>query len=84
MPKIDTMYAYIAEDEGPDDEGVTAMRVGDMLRPMVGADMARMESLRPLAMRIGEGGNKKITLCEFSNRKEIAKIWPKEEAQNAS
>ncbi len=52
MPKIEEMYAFVAEDTGPDDEGVVAMNAGHVVFPLVGADMAMVEKLRPIAKDI--------------------------------
>ena len=80
MPRIEEMYAFIVEDSGPDDEGIIGMQTapGDkgqiLWLPMVGADMARVESLRPIAQGIGHQLGKKVTLVSFSNRKELEVI----------
>lgn len=47
MPRIEEMYAFVAEDSGPDDEGVVGMATKSGWMPLVGADMARVESLKP-------------------------------------
>lgn len=73
MPKIEEMYAYIAE-EGPEDEGVVAMKMGDTWMPMVGADMARMESLKPIALVIGLETGQEVKLVKFTNRIELEVI----------
>ena len=45
---IDAMYAWIATE--PDGgEGVCAARIGDMMMPLIGADVDRAKSLRPYA-----------------------------------
>ncbi|GAH83034.1 unnamed protein product, partial [marine sediment metagenome] len=49
MPRIEEMYAFVAEDTGPDDEGVVGVNTGCGWMPLVGADMARVESLKPIA-----------------------------------
>ena len=53
MPKITELFAFVAEDTGPDDEGVMAFSVdsfsGPMMMPLIGADMERVESLRAIA-----------------------------------
>ncbi len=77
MPKIKEMFAFIVEDKGPDDEGVIAFEsrsktTGESLwLPLVGADMARVESLRPFAEGIGRQIGKRVKLCKFNNRQEI-------------
>ena len=80
MPRIEEMYAFIAEESGPDDEGVIAIRSGPgglgkrLWLPLVGADMARVESLKPIAKWIGHQAGKKVTLVHFSNRKDLEVI----------
>ncbi len=75
MPKITEMYAFIAE-EGPEDEGIVAMKVGNMMMPMVGGDMARIESLRPIAENIARIYGQKIILAKFTIRTDIEEIKP--------
>lgn len=80
MPRIEEMYAFIVEDRGPDDEGVIAIQTepGDGGRrlwlPLVGADMARVNSLRDIAQGIGRQTGKKVTLVHFSNRRDLEVI----------
>ncbi|MBA7670703.1 hypothetical protein ES703_78850 [subsurface metagenome] len=71
MPRIEEMYAFVAEDSGPDDEGVVAMSAGAVMLPLVGADMARVESLKPIARDIAAQTGKKIKLLHFTHREEI-------------
>ncbi len=78
MPKIDELFAFIAEDTGPDDEGVAATflpRFGVWI-PLVGADMDRMKSLIPEAQRIAQVSGKSIKLVRFSQRTELEVIEP--------
>jgi len=80
MPRIEEMYAFIAEDTEPDDEGIIGMRTGPdddgryIWVPLVGADMARVDSLRPIALGIGRQSGKKIKLARFSNRQDLETI----------
>lgn len=53
MPRIEEMYAFVTEDSGPDDEGIVGMSTESGWMPLVGADMARVESLKPIARNIG-------------------------------
>ena len=77
MPKIEQMYAFIVEDTGPNDEGVIGIQSppgsdGTKLwLPLVGADMARMDSLRPTALGIGRQVGKAVKLVRFTNRKDL-------------
>ncbi len=74
MPRIEEMYAFVAEDTGPDDEGVVAMSLGNVLLPLVGADMARVESLRPIAKDISEKTGKKVRLLRFTQREDLGDV----------
>ena len=74
MPRIEEMFAFVAEDSGPDDEGVVGMSVGDVILPMVGADMDRVETLRPIARDISVQTGKKIKLIHFTHREELEAI----------
>ena len=77
MPRIEEMYAFIVEDTGPDDEGVIAIQSppGDdgttLWLPLVGADMARVNSLRPTALGIARQLGKPVKLVHFSNRQDL-------------
>lgn len=71
MPKIETMYAYVAVEKEPDDEGVVAVKMGDVWMPLVGADIARITSLRTLAEGVARFTKKKIVLVKFTNRTEV-------------
>jgi len=74
MPRIEEMYAFVAEDTGPDDEGIIGMNTEMGWLPLVGADMARVDSLRPIAQGIGRQVGKKVTLVHFSNRDDLEVI----------
>ncbi|MBA7666661.1 hypothetical protein ES703_74742 [subsurface metagenome] len=76
MPRIERIFAFIAE-ENPQDEGVVAMKIGPNWMPLVGADMARIESLRPIAQDIAKATGKTIKLIVFETRKELEYL-PKE------
>ena len=71
MPRIESMYAFIAEDSGPDDEGVIGMHTGAGWVPLVAADMARVESLRPFAASIARTTRKPVKLVHFTQRQDI-------------
>ena len=71
MPKITEMYAFVAEDSGPDDEGIVGMGTGLGWMPMVGADMDRVNSLRPIAKGIAKATGKRIKLLHFTKQEVI-------------
>lgn len=72
MPRINEMWAFIAEDSGPEDEGVIAM-LGpkNLMIPLVGSDLTRVESLRPHAMEIAKRLGKPVKLVHFTTRVEV-------------
>lgn len=74
MPRIEEMFAFVAEDSGPDDEGIVGMNMGAGWMPLVGADMARVESLKPIARGIAMQTGKKIRLLHFSQREELGDV----------
>jgi len=76
MPKIEEMYAFVIEDTGPDDEGVVGMGTKMGWMPLVGADMARVESLKPLASVAARASGKKVKLLHFGCRRLVEVIEP--------
>ena len=77
MPRIEELYAYIAHEPGdPDDEGVTAFKLEGVWLPMVGADEARMKSLKGQAQMIANSTGHKITLVKFSTKTVLETIEP--------
>ena len=66
MPLITEMWAYIVT-ESPGDEGLPALHDGaGMALPMVGADAARMKSLRQYAVTIARDMGKPVKLVRFT------------------
>ena len=71
MPRIEEMYAFVTEDKGPGDEGVIGTDTPLGWMPFVGADMARIKSLRPLALQIAKNLGKEVKLLHFTKREEL-------------
>jgi len=71
MPKIIEMYAFVAEDKVPEDEGIIGFMSGTGWMPLVGADMARVDSLKPIARDISRKTGKTVKLIRFTNREEM-------------
>lgn len=69
------MFAFVSEDgEG---EGICGFLMPDgKWMPLVGADMKRVEQLRPIAKDIAEQSGKTIRLLHFSTRRELEVIKP--------
>ena len=78
MPRIESIYAFVAEDSGPDDEGIIGTYTTQGWLPLVGADMARVESLKPIARAIAEQTGKTVKLLHFERRKEVEWLHPKD------
>ncbi len=76
MPKITEMWAWVSVEKGEDDEGVIGWRTGDFWMPLVGADKARIESLRQFAEMTAQLTNKPVRLVKFSTREDIEVIQP--------
>ena len=76
MPKITEMFAFVAADKGPDDEGVIAMLTKLGPAPMVGADMARADALRPWAQAVANECGTPVRLLRFSVREELDVLHP--------
>lgn len=74
MPRIEQLYAFVAEDSGPDDEGVIGAMTKDGWIPLVGADMARVNSLRPIAEGVARQLGKPVKLLQFTNRQDLELI----------
>lgn len=71
MPRIEQMYAFVCEDSGPEDEGVIATQTSSGMMPLVGADMARVESMRAIAETIARSLGKPVKLLRFTTREEV-------------
>ncbi len=81
MGRINELWAFVAEDTGPDDEGVIStsviIRPGVVAHvPLVGADPERMSSLRSAAQAIANGMGKPVKLLMFSVRHEVEVLKP--------
>lgn len=79
MSKVEQLFAFIVEDSGPDDEGVIALLSekgveGQFWLPLVGSDMARVDSLRSIAKGIGGQIGKKVKLARFTNREDLEEL----------
>ena len=74
MPRIDSIFAFVAEDSGPDDEGVIGAMTVDGWMPLVGADMARVNALRPIARAVAQRLGKPVKLLRFTKREVLEVI----------
>jgi hypothetical protein len=71
--RIDQMFAFIClDDDGA--EGVPAVLRNGMLVPLMGADLARVDSLRAIVEHDPMLRGKRITLATFSMREDVEVI----------
>lgn len=71
---ISQMFAFVATAEMG--EGVAAMLVGDTFMPLIGADQARVDSLRQMAQVVADRSGQPLTLLRFSVREELETLYP--------
>jgi|WetSurMetagenome_2_1015567.scaffolds.fasta_scaffold310052_2 hypothetical protein len=82
MPKITELWAWVNTEADENDEGIIAHEVYDVIKgethwmPLVGADKARIESLRDVAKATAERLGKPVKLLKFSTREEIETVTP--------
>jgi hypothetical protein len=77
MPRIEEMFAFVAEDTGPDDEGIVAFLSSEgTWMPLVGADLARVNSLRAHAQTMATMLGKPVKLLRFTGRIDEEVIEP--------
>ena len=72
---ISEVFVFITKD-ATGNEGIPAVQVGDMMMPMVCADIDRVESLRSFARQMAEDSGIEIKLVHFSERTELETIAP--------
>jgi hypothetical protein len=71
------MYAFVMLDQADNTEGIPAFPGPDGTPlPMVGADMKRVDSLRPIAEAFARATGNKVTLCRFEVRTELEVFEP--------
>jgi hypothetical protein len=74
MPKITELFAFVSIGDDPDDEGIMAFQTNDGIwMPMVGADMTRVNQLKPMADRISKTTGKPYKILKFKIENEIEK-----------
>jgi hypothetical protein len=72
MLKITEMFAFVVEDTDSHDEGIMSFRDLDGTQwPMVGADLERIEQLRPIADVIAKSFRREYKILRFKLEGEI-------------
>jgi hypothetical protein len=74
VPIITGIFAYIAEGNGPEDEGIVATKSGDTWVALVSGDKKTTELLKPLAQAIARATRQKIKLVHFIIREDLEEI----------
>lgn len=75
--QITSLYAWIASEAGGDDgiPGIELVIDGQcMMMPLIGADMERIESLRPAAANIKVETGVRMRLCRFQLADELEEL----------
>lgn len=62
--KIKELFAFVITDE-QGDEGIMGFKISDGWLPMVGADMERVDCLRPIADMIAKQSDKTYEIRHF-------------------
>jgi hypothetical protein len=71
--RVNQLFAFLVVDKDGD-EGVPGMRIGPVHLALMGADMARVESLRAIAAQAPELKGLRITIARFGDREDIGTI----------
>lgn len=72
---IETLYAFVVRDDD-NTEGVIGMSTASGWMPFVGADLARVNDLKPYAQQIATRLGKTVTLAVFQTRQNVEVIEP--------
>jgi hypothetical protein len=77
--RITELFAWVAQ-EADGGEGVCAMSMviagREMMMPLVGADCARIEALRPQALAIARKSGRPIRLVRFGTAETLENLQP--------
>lgn len=71
MPKITELFAFVVEDKDGDDEGVMGMSFNGEWMPFLGADIARVKSIKPFADHVARVSGKRYKVLRFKLDGEI-------------
>jgi hypothetical protein len=69
---IDGLWAYLAVGEQDGGEGVVAWNN----MPLIAADRARLDSLRPYAEQVAKAAAKRVVLVRFDQRTDVEVLEP--------
>ena len=74
--KIDEMWAWVMLDDTDGNEGIPAWLDGNVMMPLVGADLDMAIHLRPTAQLAASAGGHPITLRRFSEMTILETLEP--------
>jgi hypothetical protein len=75
LERIEHVWAFLSVDDGG--EGVCAAPMGGLgMVPLIAADEARLESLKPIAAHIAKMFGKPVRLVKFTTREEVEVFEP--------
>lgn len=81
--KITEMYAFVILNDGlgQGDEGIPAFKMGNMSMPLTGADMERIDSIRPIAQDAANSSGSKIELRHWTQMEVLEVLEPEENSK---
>jgi hypothetical protein len=80
---IDQLFAFISRDKDGT-EGVIGMMMPNGLMPLIGADVARVDSYMKYAQNMADQMGVPIQVCLFSNRELVREIVPNRLAEKGA
>lgn len=79
MIPIQRLWAYLMPtpgDEGDVEEAVAQVTISGLVYPLIAADEARLEQLRPIAQRLAAEQHVTLRLVCFECRAELEEVTP--------
>jgi hypothetical protein len=74
MPRIERIWAWLSVDAAGNEGVLAGPSPFGGLMPLIAADEARLESLRPMARAIAAGAKMRIVLARFETRADLELI----------
>lgn len=75
--ELQTLTAFVAVDPANGDEGIIGRTLPNgVMMPMIGADQARIESLKPEAAQIAKMTGQTVRMIRFTGREILEELEP--------
>lgn len=71
MPVIKEIWAFVSVDPEDGNEGVCGVVTDGVMMPLIASDVARLEQIRPIALRLALDTDMQIKLVKFTQRVEV-------------